>query len=228
MPPKATLPTRTESQWKAHIILNISIKFLQELTTISSISKIFICYDVKIHSGLPQPEDSWNITDDVLGELPTIALIETAGATWTLHFDGSSTTSEGGARIVLSKVLEKQWVGGLFEEFNSEHSLRSDNHFTDASATLGSKIRFEGVIADVTIVKRTIPVVRMQKEEFSDQPLGQTDWQSFIKRSTIITGNTISSCNPDRLQHYLAAFNPAAPLPVAILTNCNIALLPSV
>ena len=54
MLPKATLPIRTDSQWEAHIILAISIKFLQELTTISGINKIFICYDVEIHSRLPQ------------------------------------------------------------------------------------------------------------------------------------------------------------------------------
>ena len=50
-------------------------------------------------------EDSWDITDDVLGELPEVALVETAGAAWTLHFDGSSTTSKGGAGIVLSKSI---------------------------------------------------------------------------------------------------------------------------
>ena len=48
-------------------------------------------------------EDSWNITDDVLGEQPEIALMEIAGVVWTLHFNGSSTISEGRARIVLSK-----------------------------------------------------------------------------------------------------------------------------
>ena len=50
-------------------------------------------------------ENNWNITDDVPDELPEIALMETAGAVWTLHFDGSSTTSEGGARRVLSKDI---------------------------------------------------------------------------------------------------------------------------
>ena len=59
-----------------------------------------------------------------------------------------------------------------FEEFNIEQSLRSDNCFANALATLGSKIRFGGATTDVTIVKRPIPVVQMLKEEFSDQPLG--------------------------------------------------------
>ena len=50
-------------------------------------------------------EDSWDVTEDVPGELPAVALVETVGAAWTLHFDGSSTTSEGGAGIVLSKSI---------------------------------------------------------------------------------------------------------------------------
>ena len=62
-----------------------------------------------------------------------------------------------------------------FEEFNIEHSLRSDNRFADALAILGSKIKFEGATTDVTIIKRPIPVVQMLKEELSNQPLGQTD-----------------------------------------------------
>ena len=35
-----------------------------------------------------------------------------------------------------------------FKEFNIEHSLRSDNRFADALATLGSKIRFEGATTE--------------------------------------------------------------------------------
>ena len=48
-------------------------------------------------------KDSGDITNDVPSELPEIALMEIAGAVWTLRFDGSSTTFEEGARIVLSK-----------------------------------------------------------------------------------------------------------------------------
>ena len=170
-------------------------------------------------------EDGWDITDDIPGELPIVALMEAAGAIWTLHFDGSSTISEGGAEIVLSKstgetvgisfeldfpctnnmaeyeayltnlavaremgikhlrVIEDsnmvvcqargdfalkelslapyrataQRLEDSFEEFNIEHSLRSDNCFAVALATLGSKIKYKGATTDVTIVKRPIP-----------------------------------------------------------------------
>ena len=69
-----------------------------------------------------------------------------------------------------------QRLENSFKEFNIEHSLKSDNCFANALATLGSKIRFEGVAMNVTIVRKPIPVVQMLKEEFSDQLLGQTDW----------------------------------------------------
>nr|POF26996.1 hypothetical protein CFP56_40362 [Quercus suber] len=72
-----------------------------------------------------------------------------------------------------------------FEEFNIEHSLRSDNHFAYTLATLGSKIRFEGATTNVTTVKRPIPVVQILKEEFFDQLLGQTDWQSPHKEALL-------------------------------------------
>ncbi|XP_075645407.1 uncharacterized protein LOC142616433 [Castanea sativa] len=198
-------------------------------------------------------EDSWDITDEIPGDLPAVALIEAAGTTLTLRFNGSSTTSKGGAGIVLSKntgeavamsfeldftcpnnmaeyeacltglvvasemgIKHLQVIGDSilvvcqargefalkepslapyramaqrledsFEEFNIEQSLRSDNRFADALATLGSKVKFEGAITDVTIVKRPIPIIQMLKEEFFDQPLGQIDWRSSIKEALL-------------------------------------------
>ena len=78
-----------------------------------------------------------------------------------------------------------QRLGDSFEEFNVEHSLRFDNRFANALATLGSKVRFEGATTDVTIVKRPIPVVQMLKEEFFDQPLEQTNWWSSLKEALL-------------------------------------------
>ncbi|XP_075675050.1 uncharacterized protein LOC142644290 [Castanea sativa] len=194
-----------------------------------------------------------DIIDDVLGELLVVALMEAAGAAWTLQFDGSSTTSEGRDGIVLSKgtgetvamsfkldfpctnnmaeyeayltsptvaremgikhlqvigdsnlvvcqakgnfALEEpclapyramaQRLEDSFEEFNIEHPLRSNNRFADALATLGSTVRFEGATTDITIVKRPIPVIQMLKEEFFDEPLRQTNWQSSIKEALL-------------------------------------------
>ena len=66
-----------------------------------------------------------------------------------------------------------------------EDSLRSDNRFVNALATLGSKVSFEGATTDVTIVKRSIPVIQMLKEEFFDQSLEQTDWRSSLKEALL-------------------------------------------
>ena len=74
-----------------------------------------------------------------------------------------------------------------FEEFNIEHSLRSDNRFTNALATLGSKVKFKGATTDITIMKRPIPVVQMLKEVFFDQLLKQIDWRSSLKETFVIT-----------------------------------------
>ena len=105
-----------------------------------------------------------------------------------------------------------------FEEFNIEHSLRSDNRFADALATLGSKIIFEGATTDVTIVKRPIPVVQMLKEEFFDQPLGHTDWRSSIKEALL------SSDEKDYLKvlkdYALMAGELYKKLPGGVLARC--------
>ena len=189
-------------------------------------------------------EDNKNIIDDVPSELPEIALMETVKAVWTLRFNESSTTSEEGARIVLSKntgeilamsfkldfpctnnmaeyeayltslamahemgikhlqvivdsnLVVCQAIGdfALKEPFSApyraiaqrlEDSLRSDNRFVNALATLGSKVSFEGATTDVTIVKRPIPVIQMLKEEFFDQSLEQTDWRSSLKEALL-------------------------------------------
>ena len=61
---------------------------------------------IDLLSNFPR-EDSWNINDDVPGKLPEIALMEIAGAIRTLRFDGSFTTSEGGAGIVLYKSTKE-------------------------------------------------------------------------------------------------------------------------
>ena len=48
-------------------------------------------------------EEGWDVTDKVPGDLPEVSTTEAAGARWTLKFDGSSTTAERGAGIVLIK-----------------------------------------------------------------------------------------------------------------------------
>ena len=105
-----------------------------------------------------------------------------------------------------------------FEEFNIEHSLRSDNRFVDALATLELKVRFEGATTDVTIMKRPIPAIQMLKEEFFDQPLEQINLQSSFKEALL---------TPDEKDHLkvlkddaLMAGELYKKLPEGVLARC--------
>ena len=48
-------------------------------------------------------EESWDITDEVPGDLPEVSTVEVAKARWILRFDGSSIVAEGEAAVVLIK-----------------------------------------------------------------------------------------------------------------------------
>ena len=105
-----------------------------------------------------------------------------------------------------------------FEEFNIEHSLRFDNLFVDALATLGLKVRFEGATIDVPIVKRPIPVVQVLKEEFFNQPLGQTDWRSPFKEALL---SLVKKDHLNVLEDYaLMAGELYRKLPRGVLARC--------
>ena len=47
------------------------------------------------------------------------------------------------------------------------------------------RISFEGTIAEVTIIKKPVPVIQVLKEEFFGQPLDQADWLSPIKEALL-------------------------------------------
>ena len=194
-------------------------------------------------------EEGWNVANEVPGDLPEVSVVEAAGAKWTLRFDGSSTATEGGARIVQIKevgeavamsfklnfpctnntaeyeayltglavaremgIKHLRVIGDLnlvvyqvkgefalkepslapyrtmaqmledsFEDFDIQHSQRSNNRFADALATLGARISFEGTATEVTIIKKPIPAIQVLKEEFFGWPLDQADWRSPVK-----------------------------------------------
>ena len=48
-------------------------------------------------------EEGWDVVDEVPGDLPEVSTFEATRAKWILRFDGSSTSTEGGAGIVLIK-----------------------------------------------------------------------------------------------------------------------------
>jgi ribonuclease HI len=64
-----------------------------------------------------------------------------------------------------------------FSTFKVTHALRSENRYADALAALGSQVTFEGPTADVTIIKRSIPITDLLKEEYEEQDSNQEDWK---------------------------------------------------
>ena len=155
-------------------------------------------------------EEGWDVADEVPRDLPEVSTVEATGVKWILRFNGSSTATEGGARIVLIKEAGEaiamsfklnfpctnntaeyeaylrglavacemgikhlrvigdsnlvvcqtkgefafkepslapyramaQMLENSFDDFDIQHSQRSNNRFADALATLGAKISF--------------------------------------------------------------------------------------
>ena len=78
-----------------------------------------------------------------------------------------------------------QMLEDSFQNFDIQHSQRSDNRFTDALAISGAKISFEGTATEVTIIKKLVPAIQVLKEEFFSQPLDQANWWSPIKEALL-------------------------------------------
>ena len=85
-----------------------------------------------------------------------------------------------------------------FEDFDIQHSQRSDNCFADAIAILEARISFEGTATEVKIIKKPVPAILVLKEEFFNQPLDQADWQSPIKEALLsLSGKGQLKCFKD-------------------------------
>ena len=68
-----------------------------------------------------------------------------------------------------------------FNTFEMEHAQKNENRYTDALATLGSQITFEGEEMDVTICKKIEPITESLKKEFEELSPDQEDWRVPIK-----------------------------------------------
>uniref|UniRef100_A0A2N9EZT3 Reverse transcriptase/retrotransposon-derived protein RNase H-like domain-containing protein n=1 Tax=Fagus sylvatica TaxID=28930 RepID=A0A2N9EZT3_FAGSY len=80
----------------------------------------------------------------------------------------------------LAQKLEEK-----FDTFKISHAMRCGNRYADALATLGSQISFEGLKVDVTINKRSTPIIDLLKEQFEEQYLDVEDWRTPIKAKLI-------------------------------------------
>jgi ribonuclease HI len=78
-------------------------------------------------------------------------------------------------RALAQKLEEK------FDTFEISHTIRCENRYAVALATLGSQVSFKGSKVDVTIDKRSMPITDLLKEKFKEQNLDAEDWRTPIK-----------------------------------------------
>ncbi|XP_075665358.1 uncharacterized protein LOC142635023 [Castanea sativa] len=98
-------------------------------------------------------EDSWDITDELPGDLSAVVLMEAAGAAWTLRFDGSFTTSEGGAGIVLSKNTgEAVAMSFKFDFLCTNNMAEYEAYLTGLAVAREMGIKHLQVIRDLNLV----------------------------------------------------------------------------
>ncbi|XP_075636824.1 uncharacterized protein LOC142609075 [Castanea sativa] len=67
-----------------------------------------------------------------------------------------------------------------FSTFEIEHTLRSENRFADALATLGSQIVFEGDSTRIEFNKRKESIIEILKENFQEEQC-KKDWRNPIR-----------------------------------------------
>uniref|UniRef100_A0A2N9G772 Integrase catalytic domain-containing protein n=1 Tax=Fagus sylvatica TaxID=28930 RepID=A0A2N9G772_FAGSY len=78
-----------------------------------------------------------------------------------------------------------QKLEAKFSTFEIEHAQRNENRYADVLATLGSQIAFEGEGMNVTICKKTQPIIELLKKEFEELSPDQEDWRVPIKAKLI-------------------------------------------
>ena len=74
-----------------------------------------------------------------------------------------------------------QKLEAKFSTFEIKHAQRNENQYADALATLGSQIAFKGEEMDVTICKKTEPIIELLKKEFKELFPDQENWRVLIK-----------------------------------------------
>uniref|UniRef100_A0A2N9HFT2 RNA-directed DNA polymerase n=1 Tax=Fagus sylvatica TaxID=28930 RepID=A0A2N9HFT2_FAGSY len=143
-------------------------------------------------------EDGSVISQEVPGEVGEALLIGMADSTWTLKFDGSSTSMSSGAGVVLIREDGETIAKSFKLDFPcSNNASEYEAYITglaiahgmgikhlkviDALAALGSQVAFEGPTADVTINKRGTPITDLLREEYEERDRDKEDWRTPLK-----------------------------------------------
>uniref|UniRef100_A0A2N9FI93 Integrase catalytic domain-containing protein n=1 Tax=Fagus sylvatica TaxID=28930 RepID=A0A2N9FI93_FAGSY len=154
-------------------------------------------------------EDSSSISHQVPGEIGEVLLAGLVDSTWTLKFDGSSTSNSSGAEIVLMRedgeTIAKSfkldfscsnnaseyeaYITGLViaHEMGIKHLRVIGDSNLIICQTKGSKV-------DVTIDKRSMPITDLLREKFKEQNLDAEDWRIPIKTKLILPGGVLARC----------------------------------
>uniref|UniRef100_A0A2N9HQN2 Uncharacterized protein n=1 Tax=Fagus sylvatica TaxID=28930 RepID=A0A2N9HQN2_FAGSY len=145
-------------------------------------------------------EDSSSISHEVPGEIGEALLADLADSTWTLKFDGSSTSSSSGAGIVLTREDGETIAKSFKLDFScSNNASEYEAYITglviahemgikhlrvigDSNLIIcQTKVSFEGSKVDITIDKRSMPITDLLKEKFKEQNLDAEDWRTPIR-----------------------------------------------
>uniref|UniRef100_A0A2N9HSJ2 Integrase catalytic domain-containing protein n=1 Tax=Fagus sylvatica TaxID=28930 RepID=A0A2N9HSJ2_FAGSY len=122
------------------------------------------------------------ISHEVPGEIGEALLADLADSTWTLKFDGSSTSnSKYEAYITGLGHCPQNGNKASTGDWRLQPYNLPDQGYADALATLGSQVSFEGSKVDVTIDKRSMPITDLLREKFKEQNLDAEDWRTPIK-----------------------------------------------
>uniref|UniRef100_A0A2N9GRL6 Integrase catalytic domain-containing protein n=1 Tax=Fagus sylvatica TaxID=28930 RepID=A0A2N9GRL6_FAGSY len=135
-------------------------------------------------------EDSSSISHEVPGEIGEALLADLADSTWTLKFDGSSTSSSKYEAYITGLVIAHEMgikhlrVNWRLQSYHLPDQ-GCENRYADALATLGSQVSFEGSKVDVTIDKRSMPITDLLREKFKEPNLDAEDWRTPIKAKLV-------------------------------------------
>uniref|UniRef100_A0A2N9F532 Integrase catalytic domain-containing protein n=1 Tax=Fagus sylvatica TaxID=28930 RepID=A0A2N9F532_FAGSY len=135
-------------------------------------------------------EDSSSISHEVPGEIGEALLADLADSTWTLKFDGSSTSSSKYEAYITGLVIAHEMGIKHLRVIGDSNLIICQTkgakiRYADALATLGSQVSFEGSKVDVTIDKRSMPITDLLREKFKEPNLDAEDWRTPIKAKLV-------------------------------------------
>uniref|UniRef100_A0A2N9INK7 Integrase catalytic domain-containing protein n=1 Tax=Fagus sylvatica TaxID=28930 RepID=A0A2N9INK7_FAGSY len=111
-----------------------------------------------------------------------------------------------------------QKLEARFSTFEIEHAQRNENRYADALATLGSQIAFEGEEMNVTICKKTQPIIELLQKEFEELSPDQEDWRIPIKAKLI--SPTVMADLKEIKEYTLISGDLYRRLPKGVLARC--------